>query len=114
MHSFQAIRPPTILAILSFISVAAFFVKVKASILDGSTPFDKAKAILLVKTLVFPDPAPATISTGPSISLTACLCSAFSPSKIAFSMFSIMARKYGKNPEKMSTFAECKLKLLSS
>ena len=80
MHSFQATFPPTMPAILSFISLAAFLVKVNAMTLEGSPPLARIHAILLVSTLVFPEPAPATISAGPSMSLTAFLCSAFSPS----------------------------------
>ena len=85
-----AFLSPTIRAILSFISEAAFLVNVRASILSGSQPFSSMYAILLVSTLVFPEPAPATISTGPSIQLTARLCSLFSPSNIVFALFSIM------------------------
>ena len=67
---------PTMRAILSFISEAAFLVKVRARILDGSEPFPRMLAILLVSTLVFPEPAPATMRTGPSVHSTASFCSA--------------------------------------
>ena len=41
MKSLLAFRSPTITAILSFISVAAFFVNVNAMILDGSHPLSR-------------------------------------------------------------------------
>ena len=104
MTSRLAPRPPTIDAILSFISPAAFLVKVRARILPGSTSFASRSAILLVRTLVFPEPAPATISTGPSVQLTAFLCSSFSPSKTAFTFSSIGARNYEKNGYLRSAF----------
>ena len=96
IFSFLAFLSPTIRAILSFISVAAFFVKVKARIRSGSPPCSRMYAILLVRTLVLPEPAPATMSTGPSTQLTACLCSLFSPSNIASVFCSIMDAKISK------------------
>ena len=54
--------------ILSFISFAALLVKVIASISKGLTSFSSIKyAILCVITRVLPEPAPARISTGPSV-----------------------------------------------
>ena len=58
-------------AILSRISLAAFFVKVRAMTVFGFAPWARMFAILQVRTLVFPLPAPAIISEGPSIHLTA-------------------------------------------
>ena len=102
MYSLRALLSPTIRAIRSFISDAAFLVKVNARILAGSQSFcSRIYAILLVKTLVLPDPAPATISTGPSTQLTAAFCSLFSPSKILL-LFSIIKIIYAfdRRPQK--------------
>ena len=44
----------------SFISSAAMFVKVIATMLHGGTPSSKRNLILSVSTLVLPEPAPAT------------------------------------------------------
>ena len=65
---------PWMLIILSRISSAAFFVKVKARIRSGRTPWDISRAIRVVSTLVFPEPAPATMSIGPSVCCAASLC----------------------------------------
>jgi len=97
MTSLRAGLEPTMPAIRSFISPAAFLVKVRARTLDGSVPPLRIYAILLVRTLVFPEPAPATISTGPSVQLTAFLCSSFSPSRIVLTLSLITARNYEKN-----------------
>jgi hypothetical protein len=51
-----------------------------------------------------PDPAPATISTGPSTQLTAFFCSLFSPSKIALLPFSITDAKIDKTLQLPRTF----------
>ena len=95
---------PTIAAILSFISPAAFLVKVSASILVGSVSSASRSAILLVRTLVFPEPAPATMSTGPRVQLTAFFCSSFSPSSTTLTFSSIGARNYEKNGYLRSAF----------
>ena len=86
-----ALRSPTIRAILSFISPAALRVNVSARMREGSAPFASRYAILLVSTLVLPEPAPATIKTGPSVHFTASRCVASSCSKISYSFFSITA-----------------------
>ena len=59
------------------ISLDALLVKVNERILNGLIPFFIKWAILYVKTLVFPDPAPAMTIIGPSICSTACFCSGF-------------------------------------
>ena len=57
--------PPTRSVTLSFISPAALLVKVIAKISWGLTPRSLIKwAMRLVKTLVLPEPAPATINSG--------------------------------------------------
>ena len=56
-------------------------IEVIAKILVGSTPFSTKLAILVVNTLVFPLPAPAITSKGPSINSTASFCSLFNKSK---------------------------------
>ena len=83
-----------------------FFVKVSARILSGSHPCSRILAILHVSTLVFPEPAPATISTGPSTQATAFFCSLFSPSKIAFTLFSIITAKLLKNTYLRTAFCK--------
>ena len=58
--------------ILFCISLAALFVKVTDNIWFGNAFFSLIIwAILAVRPLVFPDPAPATISSGPSVYKTA-------------------------------------------
>ena len=83
IHRRRALRSPTIRAIRSFISPAAFFVKVSARIRSGSTPFSIKYAMREVSTRVLPEPAPATISMGPSIHVTALSCSSFKASRIS-------------------------------
>ena len=66
---------------LSRISPAALFVNVIARIFHGFTSFSSIRyATLWVSTLVFPDPAPARISSGPSVQNTASFCMGFSNS----------------------------------
>ena len=75
---------PTNREILSFISFAALFVKVIARISQGSAFFSPIiYAILCVKTLVFPLPAPAITKTGPSVFTTASYCLSFNPFNIS-------------------------------
>ncbi len=81
---------PTAAAILSRISPAALLVNVSARISSGFTPWAIRFAILQVRTLVFPLPAPAMIRHGPSMFSTALACALFNPSKIA-SFFSSIA-----------------------
>ena len=106
MYSLLAFLSPTMSAILSFISEAAFLVNVNARIRDGSHPFERIYAILLVKTLVFPDPAPATRRPGPSTQLTAAFCSLFSPSNIVLHTFSITGAKLYKTFQFIRTFCK--------
>ena len=80
---FRACRSPTIRAMRSFISPAAFLVKVSERIRSGGIPFSIRYAILEVSTRVFPEPAPATINIGPSIHSTAFFCSGFKSLKIS-------------------------------
>ena len=68
---------PTRESILSFISFAALFVNVIAIIFQGLTPFSIRLATLTVRAPVFPLPAPASISTGPSVVSTAFFCIGF-------------------------------------
>ena len=58
---------PIDLTTLSVISLAALLVNVIANMLYGLIPFSIRFAILFVNTLVFPEPAPAKTSIGPSI-----------------------------------------------
>ena len=70
------------LLILSRISFAALFVKVIAKIFPEYMPSFIIFAILVVKTFVFPEPAPAKTRHGPSLCKTASFCSLFSPSNM--------------------------------
>ena len=68
-------RSPTNCATRSFISPAALFVKVIASTSYGATFRSASKyAIRLVKTLVLPEPAPATTKSGEPSCFTAANC----------------------------------------
>jgi hypothetical protein len=61
-------------AILSRISAAALFVKVRPRIAEGEICLSLMRwAMRIVKTLVFPLPAPARIKTRPSVVETAFL-----------------------------------------
>src|SRR5665213_3732430 len=63
---------PTICSSRDFISPAALLVKVTARMRSGKTAFfSRRYAIRWVSTRVLPDPAPAKISTGPSVCSTA-------------------------------------------
>ena len=74
--------PPTRRATRSFISSAALLVKVIARIAKGETPRSRIRwATRYVSTRVLPEPAPATTSTGPSVTATASRCDGFSSSK---------------------------------
>ncbi len=69
----------------SRISAAALFVNVIAKILYGATPSSNKLAIRQVNTFVFPEPAPAIISSGPFVCFTASICAGFNPSNISIS-----------------------------
>ena len=71
---------------LACISFAALFVKVTAKTSFGLAPEEIKLAILEVKTLVFPEPAPAKTKIVPFFSVTAWFCSLFNPFKYAFSL----------------------------
>ena len=62
---------PTTETILSFISLAALFVKVVNNIFEGSIPLAIIYWALAIITLVLPAPAVAVVSAGPFICLTA-------------------------------------------
>ena len=81
IHTFEAIGVLIKSATLVFISDAALLVNVRARIFQGITPWANKKAILEVKTLVFPEPAPAITSEGPSMYVTALYCSLFNFSR---------------------------------
>ena len=73
---------PSILLTLVCISFAALLVKVTDKIWLGKALFVFIIwAILDVKTLVFPEPAPATIYNGPSTCITASFCALFKLSR---------------------------------
>src|SRR5665213_2759738 len=91
MYRFLASLFSKIFVTLSFISAAALLVKVRARIWKESTPVAIKWAIRVVKTLVLPLPAPATIIIGPSRWSTASRCESFSPCK-----YSCMLQIYEK------------------
>ena len=73
---------PTRPSTLSRISPAALLVKVMAMMFHGRTPQCSIKyAIRQVSTLVLPEPAPARISSGPSVCCTASRCCGFNFSR---------------------------------
>ena len=75
----------TVVSTRSFISLAALLVNVIAIILYGSTPHSSIKyAILFVSTRVFPEPAPAIISSAPSVYLTALFWLSFKSSNLIY------------------------------
>ena len=60
------VTSPTSSATRRRISSAALFVKVIAMMRAGGTSSASSRAMRRVNTLVFPDPAPATTTIGPS------------------------------------------------
>jgi hypothetical protein len=76
-------RGPASEATRSRISPAALLVKVTARMFDGSTPMDTRYAIRVVITRVFPVPAPASTSSGPSVVDAASRCEGFRASRRA-------------------------------
>src|SRR6185295_12100995 len=77
----ESATPPRSASVRAFISPAALLVKVAARIWSEGTPRPRTRwAIRWVMTRVFPLPAPARISTGPSTARTASCCSGFNPS----------------------------------
>ena len=78
-HIFFTTSSPIILERRSRISFAALLVNVTARILYGLTPDLTRLTIRVVKTFVFPLPAPASTSNAPSFSTTASLCSSLRP-----------------------------------
>ncbi len=78
MSGLASVACPSRVSTRSAISAAALLVKVTARIASGGTPFSWiSQAMRLVITRVFPDPAPARISSGPSVASTAARCSGF-------------------------------------
>src|SRR5208282_2453986 len=76
------LNPPTSFSTRSAISDEALLVKVTARIDSGITPiFSIRQAIRNVMTRVFPLPAPARMSTGPSVVSTASRCCGFNSSR---------------------------------
>ena len=72
---------PTMASTRLRISPAALLVKVIARIFHGDTPHSSIKyAILCTSTLVLPEPAPASTSSGPSVVITASLWQSFNES----------------------------------
>ena len=70
-----------ILAIRSRISPAALLVKVMARICEGQAcPVSIMWAMRWIMVRVFPDPAPASINSGPSMVSAASRCRGFNPS----------------------------------
>src|SRR6185503_8534228 len=73
--------PASSVSVRAFISPAALLVKVTARICSEGTPRSSTRwAMRCVITRVLPLPAPARISTGPSVASTASRCCSFSPS----------------------------------
>ncbi len=73
-------RGPTSSVTRSFISPAALLVNVIARICPGCTERAASRcAMRWVSTRVLPEPAPATISSGAPLCVTAARCCSFSP-----------------------------------
>ena len=72
------VEPASSLFTRSPISAEALLVKVTARMESGATPLASMRyAMRCVITRVFPEPAPARISTGPSVASTAARCCGF-------------------------------------
>ena len=77
IHMESAASPTRVLT-RDFISAAALLVKVMAKMLQGATFLaSKRYAIRWVTVLVLPEPAPAKISSGPSVVMHASYCLSF-------------------------------------
>ena len=74
----SAVSRPIMSPRRSRISLAALLVKVTARIASAGTPLASSRAIRAVITRVFPEPAPAKTSNGPSSCSTAARCCALS------------------------------------
>ena len=92
--------PPTNFHNLPRISLAALLVNVTARIREGCTPCAIRFAMRCVKVFVFPDPAPAKISRGPSRYSTASFCLSFNP----FNISSITQSLYQKSKRNSLSF----------
>jgi hypothetical protein len=64
-----------------------------AKMLYGDTPWAKRFAIRWVRTLVFPEPAPAIIKSGPSRLSTASLWAGFNPLNISKVILLVVIQK---------------------
>ena len=94
MNGFSFVSPIRLSA-LSDITFAALFVNVMARMLDGEIPRTPIMyAIRCVIVMVFPLPAPAMISKGPSMLLTASFCGSDSPDRISFSVLAEAEQKF--------------------
>src|SRR5690606_5195208 len=81
-HIALAVRSPSSRSMRSLISAAALLVKVIASTSPGRTPRSASRyAMRWVRTRVLPDPAPATISSGPPWWSTAVRWGSLRPSR---------------------------------
>ena len=73
-----SVEPASSLSTRSPISAEALLVKVTARMESGATPFASIRyAMRCVMTRVLPEPAPARMSTGPSVASTAVRCCGF-------------------------------------
>ncbi len=82
IHMPAATRPPSRPSTRSAISREALFVNVIARMLPGDTPSSRIRwAMRWVSARVLPEPAPATMSTGPSVCSTASRWTGLSPSR---------------------------------
>ena len=98
-HIFSA-TGPTRAATRCFISSAALLVKVMARISNGETPRSRMRwAMRWVSTRVLPEPAPATISSGPSVWVTASYWTGLRPSRRSSSPISAPYRRPTTLPE---------------
>src|SRR5213075_3118579 len=84
-----------------FISPAALLVNVIAKIELGTIPSESRYATRRVITRVFPDPAPAMISSGPSTWVTAARCSCVKSARIssALSIGRVRSANLGSHSE---------------
>ena len=77
----RSVRPPSMLPTRSAISAEALFVNVTARMASAGTPLAMSCAIRNVIARVFPVPAPARMSTGPSVVSAAARCSGFNSAR---------------------------------
>src|SRR5687768_2458842 len=92
IHMSCATEDPTSQRIRARISSAALFVNVIDRIALGRTPDRSRCATRYVMTRVFPEPAPATIRTGPSVARTASRWTGFRSASRSFGGASMTAQ----------------------